>query len=928
MKRYYVHEVQSGMAKGSVLRNTGGTTWSSGNHVASQYSRMKYGDPEMIRLAAKELFNTIVWGDNGLKETFLSFPIAITNSARTVPTASFTIMKILVEDFLNPWLRENESSEVVWVRSGRAGKISEGDYGKLSDEARAARMAKRRAFFEREEAIKLHGRKVILFDDLIATGSYEKNQTELLLSSGVGRDDIIPLYWFKIEDHTAEHNPSFEATVNHAFVKKMSDLLAFFLEPELVINARTMKYIFSSEKDDLLRFFSALASGNDSRFQKYKDAGRQTLLKIYYAAKSSDGYWKMDRFKEGFGVLNDFLLGIGSHPETVMRHKVSVFEIDGFEELPQHVKEMYSCFKYGDPVSVRKAAGQMLFAIEQNSVFRDAVDRGEVAIITSSAYGEIPTAADAIARDIRELVANEGCDLEMIKINRSGDFGTTAYGQMSEEERIARMASRKITIDEEAIEAVEGKVVLVIDDLNATGSHETTLWELLKKTNAKHTLFCYLIDFSDRLASSEPHTEEMLNHAKVKTVADLIPFFTYGGDLELRVNARTIKFILETGAGLGVYERSQRISELKKFLLQLNEEVLRKIFNAAYFQDGYYCHPKFVDGFNVLVTHMAAQRIITIEEANQIKNYTVDYNVTVDDDGNIIDIATGENLNSIGEKYSLMKFGGRNEIEFFGKGIAKKFIERLNDSGDDLLEFFQGAKERGENIMFVSPGSRNVESSQNFIYEVAIKHINVYLALNGLPTIILTKLSRLGSNVANYATLPMEERMKRPSKTKTILPGDNYFQNPTHIVFGDDTRITGSTADRVELHCLTQGAKSFLSMYCVLVDPKITAICPDIESYINDFLIKGGLDEHVAYILSHQEFTPVQRMVRLILSEDNRDSLEAFLKEQVCDKSITKLYLAALGNDYLNDERYAPSIPVIRQVLQDKELVDQHGMLK
>lgn len=60
----------------------------------------------------------------------------------------------------------------------------------------------------------------------------------------------------------------------------------------------------------------------------------------------------------------------------------------------------------------------------------------------------------------------------------------------------------------------------------------------------------------------------------------------------------------------------------------------------------------------------------------------------------------------------------------------------------------------------VSPGSRNVESAQNFIFEIAIKQINIWLALKNLPTIILTKLTRFSSGTANYAELSAAKRLK------------------------------------------------------------------------------------------------------------------------------------------------------------------------
>jgi predicted amidophosphoribosyltransferase len=594
-------------------------------------------------------------------------------------------------------------------------------------------------------------------------------------------------------------------------------------------------------------------------------------------------------------------------------------------------RRMYSRMKYGDPVAVRSAALLLMNKIIGNPLFREAVDNQETIVLTSSAFGSVPTAAHAIMKDIASLLRQRGTKLEEIKIDRAGDFATTAYGSMSEEERRMRMASRRITIGEEARQALRGRICFVIDDVHVTGSHEATLRQLLETTEARNSVFCYLLYFSEELAITEPQAEDCFNHSAIQSISDLASFFVTpkNSEFELRVNARTIKFILETGDSSDT-GKVEKLCHLREFLVGLETAVLLKLYEAAISVDGYFRNPKFTDGFHALADVLVSRKAIPISQVHQDGKVTAMYSVTIDSRGNLFDMETGRDLNDLGKKYSLMKHGSYADIAWFGEQVARKFIARLEDQNDSLLGFFQQVKASQEHLALVSPGSRNVESSQNFIFEVAIKRINVWLALRHLPTLILVKLPRFSSGTANYAELSAEARMseKRGNNiTRSVLPGDDFFLPGTHVVFADDARITGASADRVETVCLERGARSFLSVYCVVVDPKVVADNPAVEHFLNTFLVKGDLDESVVYILSQEEFKPVQRTLRLLLAIRNRSILKEFLREKIGNMALIRVYESALGNGYASDERYAESISILQEVLRERNLIGDDGLL-
>lgn len=595
-------------------------------------------------------------------------------------------------------------------------------------------------------------------------------------------------------------------------------------------------------------------------------------------------------------------------------------------------RSMYSRMKYGDPMAVRKFSELIANAIYSQLFATGIISFSEQVVLTSSAFGAVPTASHVVMKSVIHLLQRRGIRIDEIKIDRNGDFETTNYGSMDLFERQQRMLGRNISMSDQAREMVKGKVAIVIDDVSVTGSHERTLRELLSTTEAKAVVFTYLLAFSKELANKEPQVEEYYNHAAVKTVADLEPWFKNleRNNMRLTVNARTIKFILSTEDDQNS-SKVEKLSRLKAFLSKLDDSVISKLYAAATSSDGY-CHKaKFVDGFYVLGDLAVSRRLVRIEDYHRVKSNTVLFCLTVDASGNLIDMVTGEQVNHVGERYSRMKFGSVPDLDWFGIRMAKKFIARLEDPTDNLRQAFMQIKERGEHIALVSPGSRNVESAQNFIFEVAVRHINIWLARHDLPTLVLVKLTRFGSGTANYAQLSAEARMKEKREsniTKSVLPGSDFFDCGLHLFFADDARITGASADRVEIVSQERGALSFRAIYCVVVDPLHTSANPAVEHFLNSFVIKGGLDANVVEILNHPQYRPVQRMIRLLLGANNRLLLKEFLLNHIRQESLIKIYESCLGNDYFLDERYAESINILIQVLESKNLIDSTGCLQ
>jgi hypothetical protein len=606
------------------------------------------------------------------------------------------------------------------------------------------------------------------------------------------------------------------------------------------------------------------------------------------------------------------------------RHnRLAVYRINGIDDLPNGFPDIYSRMKHGDPRAVAECVvliGCMILEYLSGVMALD-----EQIILTSSAYGSVPTASHAVMTGVAQFLQKTGLAVETVKINRAGDFSTTTYGSMSPQERAERMKTRKISLDSAVCQKMSGKRVLVIDDVCATGSHEKTLRGLLETVVTAETIYCYLVEFSEELARHNPETEECMNNASIKSLSDLSRIFEgYGMADKPVINARTIKFILSTEP-VGSKDKAAMVAELNCFLSTQSDAVLMDLYDCAVSADDYFRNPVFIDGFHVLSSHIVARRLVPFRTLQDIKRTLVLYNVSVDSQSNLVDLENGKDLKEIGRRYSLMKFGSPNQISWFAGRITESFIASAGDSSGWLGRMLLESKEQGQHIALVSPGSRNVESAQNFLYEEAVRRINVWLGLQGLSTIVLVKLSRFGLGTANYSQLSAADRMRE--REVNIMPGEEFYAPGVHLIFADDVRITGAASDRTEVQSLTKGALSFSSLYCLVMDPKVAAANPGIEYFLNHFYLHESLNDVVQGVLNENGYRPVQRMVRLLLNKANRGQLPHFLPG-VRTEPLVQIYESCLGNDYLQDERYSDSVLILKDELHARDLLDSKGLVR
>ncbi|ASI96553.1 phosphoribosyltransferase family protein [Vibrio rotiferianus] len=277
-----------------------------------------------------------------------------------------------------------------------------------------------------------------------------------------------------------------------------------------------------------------------------------------------------------------------------------------------------------------------------------------------------------------------------------------------------------------------------------------------------------------------------------------------------------------------------------------------------------------------------------------------------------------EDANDFAKTYSRAKHGSMKDIVTLSEMVVSTFIAQFDDTQSSIFQLFQGLDVDSDTLVLMVPGSRNIESSSNVMFDIALRKINVFLARNNYPTIVNVKLPRLDPPVENYAALSQAEREEISKVRDHILPGKEFYKNRNvHLFFGDDVLITGATADKVVSSALQQGAKSFHSIYAAVVDPVLVERMPEIENMLNTSCLKGGVCQTFIESVCNEQLVPVMKTYNILLDPSNYDALTQKIA-YIPSKVLETLYVYAMNNGYNSHSKYRDSVLYVEEYLSQK----------
>ncbi|TND08556.1 MAG: hypothetical protein FD123_2060 [Bacteroidetes bacterium] len=219
--------------------------------------------------------------------------------------------------------------------------------------------------------------------------------------------------------------------------------------------------------------------------------------------------------------------------ETFSLHKIHAADTLAFSA------EAYSRFKFGHGGYAEQFGREL--ALKFIRAHSELLLSEEKIVLLPSPYDSIPTASNAMARSFRTvlnafLARHEKKSLLESKIHRYKTYSVD-YGNLDFEERLRLISADTYHIDRDFLK--EG-LVLLIDDVRITGSHELMIRNLIRKNEVPgHFVFLYYAELADK--SVAPDFENYLNYFFVKDIRGILEmihadFFIF--------NTRVIKYIL------------------------------------------------------------------------------------------------------------------------------------------------------------------------------------------------------------------------------------------------------------------------------------------------------------------------------------------------------------------------------------------------
>ncbi len=235
------------------------------------------------------------------------------------------------------------------------------------------------------------------------------------------------------------------------------------------------------------------------------------------------------------------------------------------ENEPGFCPEKYSKFKHGSN-NIAREFGYELADRFINECFSKEY-AGEQIVILPSAYSYIPTASFFMKKHFMDklnlyLYENNYPIVEETKIHRSVTYRED-YGEMSAEQRYKLISGDKFHVDKDYL---KNKVLLHLDDIKITGTHEHIIVNMLNEHNITND--CYMLCYAE-LTNKEiaPSFENYLNNYFVKSLNDVDTIIR---EDDFVFNTRVVKLILNKPA-----------SEFDSFIQKREPGFIRDLYHNA-----------------------------------------------------------------------------------------------------------------------------------------------------------------------------------------------------------------------------------------------------------------------------------------------------------------------------------------------------------
>jgi PRTase ComF-like len=223
----------------------------------------------------------------------------------------------------------------------------------------------------------------------------------------------------------------------------------------------------------------------------------------------------------------------------------SLYQVNDADNIPFDPAQ-YSRLKFGDGRAARFYGREM--ALRFIEEYESLLLSDKEIVLVPSPYCAIPTASYSMTRYFKEeinwfLYVHGKQSMLSSKIHRYKTYSED-YGNLSYEERVNLIASDTYHLDAGFL---ANRVVLLIDDIKITGSHEYTIRKLVDQAGITgEFIFLYFAELTNPAIPA--NFENYLNYYEVKNLATLQPIIS---DNSFIFNTRVIKYILHSRDTVG-----------------------------------------------------------------------------------------------------------------------------------------------------------------------------------------------------------------------------------------------------------------------------------------------------------------------------------------------------------------------------------------
>jgi hypothetical protein len=228
----------------------------------------------------------------------------------------------------------------------------------------------------------------------------------------------------------------------------------------------------------------------------------------------------------------------------------------------------YSKMKHGSKKIARKFGVELATKFLSSPGFLNLYKQieGQEILVMSAPYKNIPVASTALKdyfiSKFNPIWGENNPAVESMKVSRAHSYRED-YGSMDVEQREKAITSDAFYIDKEYI---KGKVLIFIDDVKITGSHERRI-EAMLNTTGFEGIVIYLY-FAEYLGAHNPQIENELNYFFVKKLLDIDHIIKND---EFMFNTRVVKYILDQPSK---YFRNFVDYQSEDFLHQFRKELI------------------------------------------------------------------------------------------------------------------------------------------------------------------------------------------------------------------------------------------------------------------------------------------------------------------------------------------------------------------